>query len=502
MTNERKLTDEQIKIINTLNTDEKIIKINAFAGAGKSSTLVEVVKEIRKTDKDSKILYVVFNRSMLNEAKEKFAGLDVECQTTHGFALKRFSAINDGEINVVPALDFNIFIKLKNSKKYEKSWINYKTINELLNAFCLTYDDLDTFIGNLYKTNSYNIDVKVSLIERDFFVDLYNYMLESHIYTHGMYLKSYACECNDRICGYKYVLLDECQDTNLFFYRILKRMKYDKLYCVGDNYQSIYQFCKIVNIFDKLEGNTYSLSHSFRINNQECKLANDILSKKYKDFVNGSIKNYFDRTEIEDKTKKTILFRLNSTLFEYAVNLISESDNIKVHFMDVGNGGNADSFEECFNDMLYFYYRLLDSYDKSTAEDFKNEFRFRTCKITDNYIKISNKEKQGLYQYLCKNSAILPLDYQKYFKFFVSNEIDIIDVIKKVQRSEDCENPNKEYFLSTAHRYKGLEAEHVKIAPDDWSIKTDAEANLCYVACTRATKKLESAPIEALVYGI
>ena len=32
MTNERKLTDEQIKIINTLNTDEKIIKINAFAG--------------------------------------------------------------------------------------------------------------------------------------------------------------------------------------------------------------------------------------------------------------------------------------------------------------------------------------------------------------------------------------------------------------------------------------------------------------------------------------
>ena len=129
MTNERKLTDEQIKIINTLKTDEKIIKINAFAGAGKSSTLVEVVKEIRKTDKDSKILYVVFNRSMLNEAKEKFAGLDVECQTTHGFALKRFSAINDGEINVVPALDFNIFIKLKNSKKYEKSCINYKTIN-------------------------------------------------------------------------------------------------------------------------------------------------------------------------------------------------------------------------------------------------------------------------------------------------------------------------------------------------------------------------------------
>ena len=80
------LTQEQKDIVNTVYNDEKIIKINAYAGCGKSSTLVEVVKEIRKKDKTSKILYVVFNRSMLEEAKEKFAGLDVECQTTHGFA--------------------------------------------------------------------------------------------------------------------------------------------------------------------------------------------------------------------------------------------------------------------------------------------------------------------------------------------------------------------------------------------------------------------------------
>ena len=100
-----------------------------------------------------------------------------------------------------------------------------------------------------------------------------------------------------------------------------------------------------------------------------------------------------------------------------------------------------------------------------------------------------------MYHYLIRNKVILPLDYQKYFNFFVINELDIIDVINKVKRSEDCENPNKEYFLSTAHRYKGLEAEHVKVAPDEWSLKTDAEVNLCYVACTRATKRLEAQPI-------
>lgn len=154
------LTQEQKDIINTLNNEEKIIKISAFAGCGKSSTLVEVVKEIRKTDKDSKILYVVFNRSMLEEAKEKFANLNVECQTTHGFALKRFSAIKNGEIEVIPALDFNMFMEMKNSKKYSKAWVRFKAVNELLNKFCLTYDDLDTFVANIYRKNSYEIQEK------------------------------------------------------------------------------------------------------------------------------------------------------------------------------------------------------------------------------------------------------------------------------------------------------------------------------------------------------
>lgn len=489
------LTDEQKLIIDTVHNNEKVIKINAYAGCGKSSTLVEVVKEIRKNDKDSKILYVVFNRSMLEEAKEKFAELNVECQTTHGFALKRFSAIKDGKIEVIPALDFNMFMKMKNSKKYSRAWIRFKAINELLNSFCLTYDDLDTFVSNIYKKNDYDIQEKVTLNERDFFVDLYNYMIEHNFYTHGMYLKEYACNCKDKITSYRYVLLDEAQDVNLHFYCILKRMRYDKLYCVGDAFQNIYKFCKTINIFDKLEGNTYNLSKSFRINDEGCKLANRILSYHYDNFEKGAIKNYFNRTEIQDTSKKTILFRLNSTLFEYAVNLISMADDIKVHFMDVGQNGNTDKFEECFNDMLYFYYRLLDSYKSEVAIEFKRTFKFSTCKLVDNYIKICKKENIGLYHYLCKNKSILPLDYIKYFNFFILNEIDIIDVVNKVKKSEDCENPNKEYFLSTAHRYKGLEAEHVKIAPDDWSLKSDAEANLCYVACTRAKAKLEARPI-------
>ena len=46
------LTDEQKAIVNTIYDDNKVIKINAFAGSGKTSSLVEIVKEIRKNDKE------------------------------------------------------------------------------------------------------------------------------------------------------------------------------------------------------------------------------------------------------------------------------------------------------------------------------------------------------------------------------------------------------------------------------------------------------------------
>ena len=496
------LTDEQKAIIDTVNNDDKVIKINAVAGASKTFTMLEVAKKIRETDKDSKILYIVFNRSMVEESKKKFADLklNVECQTTHGFALKRFSALKDGEVNVVPALDFNMFMEVKNKKQYVKQWIRYKVIADLLDAYCLTYDSFEEFCENIYKkADQYGIQDKPSFTERDFFAELYKYMIDNHTYTHGMYLKLYACECNDKITSYKYLLLDEAQDTNAMFYCILKRMQYKKLYIVGDTKQNIYQFCKTINIFDKIDGKDYTLSKSFRINDEACKLANRVLAYHYKDYKKGFVKNYFNRTEIEDKTKKTILFRLNSTMFEYATNLISKTDNIKVHFMNTNTSGNADKFEECFNDMLYFYYRLLDSYDKLKAQDFKKSFKFNTCKTVDNLIKVAQKENMGLYHYLCRNKGILSLDFSKYFNFFIINELDIIDIVNKVKNSEECENPNREYFLSTCHRYKGLEAEFVKIAPDAWSLKSDAECNLCYVAVTRATKKLDAKPIIELL---
>jgi hypothetical protein len=73
------LTTEQEKIISTIDN----LKINAVAGSGKTSTLIEYAKS---RPAGSKILYIAFNKSVSDEAKERFgvAGVtNVDIHTAH-----------------------------------------------------------------------------------------------------------------------------------------------------------------------------------------------------------------------------------------------------------------------------------------------------------------------------------------------------------------------------------------------------------------------------------
>jgi hypothetical protein len=74
-----KPTAEQLDALNKFSTKEGL-KIAAFAGAGKTSTL-QVLAKSRK----GKGLYLAFNRSIAAEAKQKFPQT-VDCRTTHSIA--------------------------------------------------------------------------------------------------------------------------------------------------------------------------------------------------------------------------------------------------------------------------------------------------------------------------------------------------------------------------------------------------------------------------------
>lgn len=496
------LTDEQKAILDSLdNQDEKNIKVDSVAGSGKSYILVELARKAKKQNPDCKIMYFVFNRLMLEESKDKFfkEGIDVTCNTIHSFALGRFKAIKNIDFEPLPNLDFKTFIIIKNKKEYSKKWISFKNVKELLNQYCLSYDNIDDFCKNVAtKPILYNIRYNISVHEIELFKDLLKYMINNNIYTHALYLKCYACECSDLIYT-DIIELDEAQDCLNMFYLILKRFRYNKLYATGDRKQNIYQFCKTVNIFDKIEGVTYPLSVSFRINNESCDLANKVLDFCYDDFKYGDLKNIHNETKISNENDVTVLFRRNGTMLNYASDLLKSDENIKVNFMSTNGGSSSDGFDNCFNDMLYFYHKLLECTNIEESIKFKNTFKFKFCNIVNDYNNMAIKSNLDLYRYLSNNKSVLELDYKKYFEFFNINKKNIVDIVNKIKQSEENNNPDKTYHLSTVHRYKGLETEHVIIADDEWSFGNKAEQNLIYIALTRNTRKLNAKPITNLL---
>jgi F-box protein 18 (helicase) len=83
-TNTNTLTGEQEMIVNSSGDT----KINAIAGSGKTTTVIEYAASKTKA---SKILYLAFNKSVKLEAARKFAdrGLfNVKIETAHSLAYR------------------------------------------------------------------------------------------------------------------------------------------------------------------------------------------------------------------------------------------------------------------------------------------------------------------------------------------------------------------------------------------------------------------------------
>lgn len=104
---------------------------------------------------------------------------------------------------------------------------------------------------------------------------------------------------------FRYVLVDEYQDTNYAQYLIVKRLteKYRNICVVGDDAQSIYSFrgARIENILkfkeDYPEANVYKLEQNYRSTQTIVNAANDIIAKNQ----NRLRKTVFSANEIGDK---------------------------------------------------------------------------------------------------------------------------------------------------------------------------------------------------------
>lgn len=249
-------------------SDECANLIIAGAGSGKSLTMIGKIRYLieRKGIKEEDILCISFTRdasSNLEKNIKKNYNYNINVYTFHKLALILLKNKNYN-ISRPDTLDYII-------DEYFKGYIynNYQMIinvKKILNKIDSSYSNIlkskeflmlkrliSTFI-NLFKTNNYKLDYFLK-IKKDkslisIIIDIY-YLYEEELRStnsidfNDMIIKATEYVKNNEIRQYKYIIVDEYQDTSYVRYLLLHQIILKtnaKIICVGDDYQSIYRF--------------------------------------------------------------------------------------------------------------------------------------------------------------------------------------------------------------------------------------------------------------------
>ena len=128
------LTKEQYDIINSTGD----IKINAVAGSGKTTTIIEYAKARPAT---SRILYLAFNKSVKLEAAKKFAdkGLsNVTVETAHSLAYRNIVFKNEYKVRPQGYKTNEIveLLNLQGNGEKHTEYVIANHINKFIAYFC------------------------------------------------------------------------------------------------------------------------------------------------------------------------------------------------------------------------------------------------------------------------------------------------------------------------------------------------------------------------------
>lgn len=476
------LTQEQYAIINSTGD----IKINAVAGSGKTTTVIEYAKA---RPKNSRILYLAFNRSVKLEAAKKFAdkGLaNVKVETAHSLAYRNIVLANKYRVRP-QGYKTNEIAELLGLQGYEEKHTEYilaNHINKFVTYFCnsdkqkvqdLNYLDVVTDVkAKTFVTAFYPVILAQSRL-------LLSKMDSGEIdIIHDFYLKKFQLS-NPRL-NFDYILFDEGQDASPAMLDIFLKQHATKV-IVGDTHQQIYSWRYAVNSLEKVDFATFQLSTSFRFSQDVANLAMEVLQWKshlydYKPIPitgNGATREY--------KTK-AVLARTNLGLLLKAIEYVTEKKKVQHIYFE----GNINS------------YTYAD--EGASLYDVLNLYNGNYDRIKDKLIKVM-KDLDELEDYIEKTEDLQLGMMVEIVRTYGNRIPEIIKTIKDKHVGNE-EKDKAEMIFSTVHRSKGMEYDAIHLV-DDFiteeklkqlkeenkkqgisSSKLNEEINLLYVAVTRA----------------
>lgn len=480
-------SEEQLDIIATAKalTAGQILKIDAWAGAAKTSTLVMVAEELIENS-----ICLVFNKSAQLEAVERFPD-HVGCRTTHSLAYQatglsvqhKLSRPHGKYVNVLGtgneiAKHFNLEpFDLGEGEKPVTAALLGLFIRNTCNKYEQSRDKIltqEVLVQNVRDYKGKNAKALRKLV-MDKARELWKMRSDpssSVLATHDTYLKMY--QLSEPKLRYDVIYLDESQDSNDCVLDIVTKQA-AKLILVGDSRQAIYGWRGAVNALDKVKENTITkrLTTTYRYGQESADIAAKILDSKVRiKSFEGLVTEVGD--DVIDKSKPyTILYRTNEALVLDAVNSISQGNVVNLEI---------DTKDFC---------NLLDS-SIALYRGEVGKVKHEDLVAFENFDDLKDE---------AKNSASLTR---------IVNLIESNHCWKVLRTLRDHKNhSNPDIIYTTAHKSKGREWSQVQLANDfpshydrekNWVGLTTEEQNLLYVAATRAMKALNINKTIAEIY--
>ncbi|XP_061922329.1 F-box DNA helicase 1 isoform X2 [Entelurus aequoreus] len=522
------MTSEQLQILSHHIQKEHTVKIVAFAGTGKTTTLVKYAEQRPHL----RFLYAAFNKSVAREASQRFPR-NVDCKTVHSLAYGETGRMYQKKL----AFNLNAFSINGVLPKGRGGFTRSKLIANTLNNFMASTDETITVAHVPANHVSLRRLVKiVSQEEKLLYVQeaqrIWSKMKDvketdnrAYHMVHDGYLKLWQLKGSTTCLSDQYdvLLIDEAQDCTPTIMDVLLKQKCAKM-VVGDPHQQIYTFRGAVDALTTQHTHIYYLTQSFRFGAEIAYVGATILKvckKVHKILVGGRQEGgVFDDKAAQaaqdvasgktpGKGTSAILSRCNLTMFSEAVRLTEVNTECSIHFV----GGVDNMGLSKIKDIWY----LMEGKDNRKCESplpvgeeyIRSFFSFPLTTVIKDHLVwcFSRIKKEDPFEAL-KTYAEHTNDRDLESKLSIVEKYRcrIPDLVKRLNKHSEPNAKNADFILSTVHKAKGLEFDTVMVTDDFVDVPCSShyrkhfnfsfdqipsdEWNLLYVAVTRAKRTL------------
>ncbi|MFJ5299204.1 UvrD-helicase domain-containing protein [Pseudomonas sp. NPDC088368] len=460
-------TDEQLP---TIQSKSRKLLVQAFAGTGKTTTLVGYAEE----NASVRMLYLCYNKAVEMAAKNRFPR-NVTCKTAHGLAYAvygtQYQHKQSGNLRLTD------IAKAINTQDWELARDIVSTLNAFMASKDLALDD-DHFVrfnnDRPLTTFQHQYRTRALALSRRIWAQMMDLDDRSVSMTHDGYLKLYQISRPDLSQRFDAILLDEGQDVNPVIADLVQSQKITQV-TVGDRHQQLYRFRGAVDALSSAwmaDAERHYLTKSFRFGPAVAHVANIILSFKGETVPLQGLgePTQVKRSLPDDLPHQTFLHRTVNGVIENALRLVAK--NHRMHWV-----GGIDSYSLRDLEDLFFF-------SKGLNDSIQNRKLLKDYRDYDQYGQIAKATQDPEMLRSIKIIETYP---------------DLPKRIDGLRRCSVTSELDSTVTLTTAHRAKGLEWDFVclyedftadPLSPEIDAGKRDDELNLLYVAVTRAMKIL------------